>query len=674
MRARNQTVMRTLLRTDERAIETVVARYQRVAPAVTRFARAVAGNDKLRVVLGSETAASPDEVICDPRLFQAAAGRAAPVTPDEMALASALHEVIHLISTDLGTDDHLLTRIEEEGGPVGEVIFFSCEDARQERRGLDSYPGVRSVLADVYASAIPEALREAGGLGHFTLGCFLLAGGYLHRRSIERRMDPRAVAALTDAEGLLGKVGRCAAPAEVFAIALELVAIARKHGLLSKVEEDESPGRQRAVQRADAEEAAEGVDRVRLISPVVRDLAGYVETRRAADARAGLADRKGASELAGDASTDQLLRVSEAPIVYLPTGMGGKLLVAPAPRAFARFAADGRAALEAAGRRWAVDQREVWSELFPLFAANQRRGLRSGYDQGDISPHAALFIGAGLYQRMYERRASRTRRSYAVSLLVDASASMLQPRSTGPSRGPWGMAAALFGAVTLARLCDELQIDFEVALFNRGFAARAEDSEWSYTRIRNQAVAGLRQSHGTAAGRLTSTVNHYLVKPFDRRWRDAEDVLAGLFYTAAEPVQAAMAARRDPRLAPPVSMFERAANVDEFNLTHAAERMARLRAEIRVMVVLADGMTRGSVDALASVVTAIERSGTTVLGIGIGDDTAATCYQRCEVVYRPEELTRAMVEGTRSALRRGLAGYGVEPWWHRPSWKESRIA
>ncbi len=137
----------------------------------------------------------------------------------------------------------------------------------------------------------------------------------------------------------------------------------------------------------------------------------------------------------------------------------------------------------------------------------------------------------------------------------------------------------------MARLCHELQVDFEVALFNRGFAARPDDTEWSYTRTSSQAAAGLRQSHGTAANRLTTTINHYLVKPFDRRWREAEDVLAGMFWTAAEPGQAAIAARRSPRTAPPVSMFERAANVDEFNLIHAAERMARLGANVRVLVV-----------------------------------------------------------------------------------------
>src|SRR5690606_31576586 len=164
--------------------------------------------------------------------------------------------------------------------------------------------------------------------------------------------------------------------------------------------------------------------------------------------------------------------------------------------------ADGRAALAEAAARWDVAQRQVSGELFPLFAANQRRGLRSGYDQGDVSPHAALFIGAGLYTRMYERRAARTRRTYAVSLLVDASASMLQPRrsSTGRSTA-WGMSAALMGAWTLARLADELQIDFEVAMFNRSYAARPEGTEWSYTRSRPQSTGGLKQTRGGAAER-----------------------------------------------------------------------------------------------------------------------------------------------------------------------------
>jgi hypothetical protein len=666
--SRRPTSLHDLLRPDERAIEAVVARYQKVAPAVTRFARSLSGNDKLRVVLGPESAASADEVVCDPRLFQAAANRAAPVTADEMALASALHEVVHLVSTDLETDDpELVIKIEQDLGPVGEILFFALEDARQERLGLARYPGARSVLADIYAASLGAAFSRVGGLGQYTLCCFLLGGDYLEREPLQRRAEPRVQQALAEAGPHIESAATASGPPQVLAEVRVLLEIARRHGLLRQFSPETTPAQQKAGEKTDAIDASDGVDLVRLPSPSVKDAESYQDTKRAAQARAGLSERKGASELAGDASTDQLLRVSQAPTVYLPTGMGGKLIVGPAPHSFAAFAADGLAAISAAARKWGVAQRQVSGELYPLFAANQRRGLRSGYDQGDVSPHAALFIGAGLYQRMYERRASRTRRSYAVSLLVDASASMLQPRGSGSARSSWGMSAALLGAVTLARLCDELQVDFEVALFNRGFAARPEDTEWTYTRAGSQAAAGLRQTHGTAAGRLTSTINHYLVKSFDRRWRQAEEVLAGMFWTAREPSAAAIAARRSPKTSPPVSMFERAANVDEFNLIHAAERMGRLGADVRVLVVLADGMTRGSVEALAASVEAVERSGTTVLGIGIGDDTVTDAYHRFEVVNRPEDLTRAMIDGARNALRRGLSLWGMDAWWLRPA-------
>src|SRR5690606_32279068 len=152
----------------------------------------------------------------------------------------------------------------------------------------------------------------------------------------------------------------------------------------------------RSLEKHDADQAAEGVDSVRLLSPVLQDSESYQHTRRAAQARSGESDRKGAAETAQDESTDQLLRVSQAPRVYLPTGQSGPLIVTSVPDTFAGFAADGRQALTEAAARWGVAQRHVSGELFPLFVANQRRGLRSGYDQGDISPHAALFIGAGL--------------------------------------------------------------------------------------------------------------------------------------------------------------------------------------------------------------------------------------------------------------------------------------
>jgi hypothetical protein len=209
-------------------------------------------------------------------------------------------------------------------------------------------------------------------------------------------------------------------------------------------------------------------------------------------------------------------------------------------------------------------------------------------------------------------------------------------------------------------------------LFNRGFAARPADTEESYVRARSAATAGLKRTQGSAADRLISTVNHYMVKPFDRRWRDSQPTLAGLFFTAMSPRRASSLARRDARSAPPVSLFEKASNVDEFNLIHAAERMGRLGADVRILMVLADGMTRGSVAALTRSVESVEATGTTVIGIGIGDHTVDLAYRRHEVVEEPDQLARAMIDGARGALRRSLAFSGMDTWWLRASENQAK--
>jgi len=123
-------------------------------------------------------------------------------------------------------------------------------------------------------------------------------------------------------------------------------------------------------------------------------------------------------------------------------------------------------------------------------------------------------------------------------------------------------------------------------------------------------------------------------------------------------------------------MFAKGANVDEYNLNYAAQRLGSTGATVRVLVVLADGMTRGSVQALADSVRMVETAGTIVLGIGIGDKTVEGTYGRHQVVERPEALTSAMVEGVRDALRRSLTANEFDSWWARTNttqstWKET---
>ena len=712
MRRRDESILHEVLPPEERAIEAVVSRYQRVAPAVTRFARTMAGNEELRVRLGSQASANEDEIVVDPGVFQAAYTRQAPVTPTEVALTSALHEVVHLIATDLDeqrtipaswlahqrlpeepvearplgsvdlfrdagpavdVDDQddeppqpvpLLQALNDVAGPAAEAMFLSLEDARQERRHFGAFPGAQSVLEDLYRAATPGAMAEAQPLGQFALACFLVTGGYFQRDDLQRRLAPHVALAVDDAMGFLEPVPQLEDAWAVGTVALQLLEVARMHRLLTESTSKSTTAGRSAEMNNDRAAIAEGVDAVRVVTPPLADRDSYEQTRQAAQSVSAEHGRHGDADQAGDPATDQLMRVSTSPTIYLPTGQSGKLVVSPFPSEFRRFSDRGHLLLREASAKWGVAQHRVSGELYPLFLANQRRGLRSGYDAGDLSPYTPLLLGAGLYERMFERRDLPTRRSYGVSLLVDGSASMLQPRELEPIRkAPWALAAATLGAWTLARLADELQIEFEVAIFNRAFAATGGDTESSFLERRTRATGGLRRSQGGAAERLTRTVNHYLVKPYNVRWRRAEDVLAGLFWMAASPGEAAREARRDPTASPPISMFDKAANVDEFNLVHAAERLAARNVSHRIMVVLADGMTRGSVQALAEAVNSIEHGGAIVLGIGIGDDTVCAAYGRNQVVERPNTLARAMVDGVRSSLYRTMAERGGDTWW-----------
>ncbi len=719
MRAHDESVLREVLPPEDRVIEAVVARYQRVAPAVTRFARSIAGNDELTVRLGSQASASPDEIVIDPGVFQAAYARAAPVTPTEVALTSALHEAVHLIATDFdeerpipdswmahreslentaeppplaelttyewtepdpatAEDDQvyryddvptvsavsLLDALSTVAGPAAQAMFLAIEDARQERKHMAPFPGARSVLSDLYRAAVPGGFAKARPLGQFALACFLIVGDYLDRDALQKMADPHVALAIDDAMTFLDPMHELEDPWTVGGVALQLIEVARMHGILTEGAAADAPIGRSELREADQSSIVDSVDAVRVVTPPLADQDSYEQTRQATQAVSAEHGRHGEVDQAGDPATDQLMKVSTSPTVYLPTGQSGKLIVTDFPHSFSRFGAQGRNMLQAAADEWGVAQRRVSGELYPLFLANQRRGLRTGFDAGDLSPYTPLLLGGGLYERMFERRDLPNRRSYGVSLLVDGSASMLQAREMPTGRKkPWALAAAILGAWTLARLADELQIEFEVAIFNRGFVAAPDDTERSYIERRGRTTGARRRTQGGSAERLTRTINHYLVKRFSDRWRGAEEVLAGLFWMAATPKEAVIETRRNPLVAPPLAMFDKAANVDEFNLAHAAERLASRNVSHRIIVVLADGMTRGSVAALAATTSSIDRGGTTVLGIGIGDDTVQAAYQRNAVVQQPDALATAMIDGVRASLFRSIAAGGGGSWW-----------
>ena len=50
----------------------------------------------------------------------------------------------------------------------------------------------------------------------------------------------------------------------------------------------------------------------------------------------------------------------------------------------------------------------------------------------------------------------------------------------------------------------------------------------------------------------------------------------------------------------PISMFEKGTNIDEVNIIHASKRLLSHPSNTKLLVVLSDGMTRGSVENLKS--------------------------------------------------------------------------
>src|SRR5690606_10862916 len=150
---------------------------------------------------------------------------------------------------------------------------------------------------------------------------------------------------------------------------------------------------------------------------------------------------------------------------------------------------------------------------------------------------------------------------------------------------------------------------------------------------------------------------------------------AGLIFAAAEPTRAATVARRSSDTAPPLSLFEKPCNVDELHVIHAAERLCRMGADGRILLVPPDGPTPRADAALADSAASVEAGGATVIGSGIGDHTVDLAYSRHRVVDRPDQLARAMIDGTRLALRRSLGLSGMDTWWLRASgYEEERVA
>ena len=120
---------------------------------------------------------------------------------------------------------------------------------------------------------------------------------------------------------------------------MQLLAVARTHGLVSEATEESGRSDR---QQAEKEAMIEGLGRVRLFSPAVEDAEHYNETRSSTEKATAPSGMPAEVDRASGDGTDQLLMVSQAPVVYLPTGQTGKLAVARGARALPSVRSPGQ--------------------------------------------------------------------------------------------------------------------------------------------------------------------------------------------------------------------------------------------------------------------------------------------------------------------------------------------
>ena len=88
-------------------------------------------------------------------------------------------------------------------------------------------------------------MREARPLGQFALACFLVGGGYFTKEELQRRLSPHVAAALDDAMPFLDLLEEVEDPWDVGTVALQLLEVARLHGLMQDAGKNEPDPAQR---------------------------------------------------------------------------------------------------------------------------------------------------------------------------------------------------------------------------------------------------------------------------------------------------------------------------------------------------------------------------------------------------------------------------------------------
>ena len=639
----------------KKTLETqIIEIFQKISPAITRLIQSETDNANIVINLGKTKSKNKNEININPSILVNAVSDSE-LEFKELIIGTVVHEAIHSMEeynfnvdedlTKYKDDTEGLTNIDEIlevlAGPFGKYIFEILVHSYDEFQFVKNFNGLRSILEDIYKESSIN-IKNLKPFNKFLTLLFHNITGYVeldiekYPKNIKEPLKEtlRVLDNFSYDKNLIE---------DTIDITIEITDICRRYNLLPDVDNQTLGERRESIENFE-DSVIDDLNKV-LIPSSTNITSGNTLEKFLGKKGADSEDEK------LNFMDDHVSKVGTSSTVYLPNGKVSKLLSTNLPKSFKNLYTNGLNTYNSLLEEWDLPVFKVTNKIKPYFIHNKKRLRISGYDQGDLSPHVPLMLASGRYERMFEQKQRLSNKSYAVSLLIDGSGSMLE-KDKGDFY-PWSLSAALIGASYLAQICHELDIDFEVAIFNRSFAADELENEELYLKRKMAVSSMLNTNYGSNAEYYFNTTNHYFIKKFDDSWKENYEKFIGLIEFSRN-LRESLDKIESNLDHPPASMFERGTNVDERNIMFSTKRLLEKGSKTKLLAVLSDGMTRGSLEDLKSSINYASKVGIDVIGIGIGERGTWKEYINKTQINEPEELIHSIVNITKDILIKNI--------------------
>ena len=648
-------IMLLIMKPHDKNIESeIVVEFEKIRPAITRLLQSETKNKDLNINLGKSKNTNANEIIINPSILVNSV-TTSKLDFKELIIGTVVHEAIHSMqdySFEIESDLKIraeevtgLNNIEEVlevlSGPFGKYVFEILVHSYEEHLFVKEFNGLSSIFEDIYQESFNQ-IKNLKAFNQFLSLLFHSITKYLEYDKTQ--FNKKVQNAVTESERLIKSFQyNKDSLEEVIELTIQIIDICRVNNLLPDLKEY-SLGEQREILESMDDNIVDELNKVLIPSST------NVTTGNTLEKFLGEKGKQSDDEKL-NFMDDHVSKIGSSETVYLPNGKVSKLINTNLPMSFKNLYTSGMKTYNNLLEEWNLPVHETTNKIKPYFIHNQKRQRISGYDQGDLSPHVPLLLASGRYERMFEQKQRLSNKSYAVSLLIDGSGSMLEKKKGEVY--PWSLSAALIGANYLSQICHELNVDFEVAIFNRAFLANESENEDMYLKRKMAVSSMLNSNYGSNAEFYFNTTNHYFIKQFEDSWKNQYEKFIGLIEFSRN-LRSSLDKLASADEYPPASMFERGTNVDERNIMFSTKRLLEHGSNTKLLAVLSDGMTRGTLSDLKSSIDYSSKFGIDVIGIGIGDRGTWKEYQNKTQIHKPEELIHSIVNITKDILIRNV--------------------